>query len=183
MPLGGLFYRLLAQGDEVECGLQRVAERHSVEYRPRVEILTQDHSHLPYAGDSPDLGVVVAEQVLRDAQQGLEHQGAVSAKTGKASMRRSASCRTTSGSGLGSSFLKQAPPNSERTCAGSAALPAPRKRRSTSLANHPLAHLYRLGPLAVALQGPYHMHAGAQDTEGHRERDSSTPLRENLRSA
>ena len=55
MPLGGPFYELLAQGGEVECGLKRVGERHSVEYRPGVEILTQDYAHLPEAGDRLDL--------------------------------------------------------------------------------------------------------------------------------
>ena len=56
--------------------VQWVGERHPVEYSPRVEILTQDHGHLPEAGDRPDLGVVVAEQVLADAPQGFEHHGA-----------------------------------------------------------------------------------------------------------
>ena len=51
--------RLLAQSGEVEFGVQRVGERHPVEYRPGVEILTQDHGHLPEAGDRPELGVVV----------------------------------------------------------------------------------------------------------------------------
>jgi hypothetical protein len=37
--------------------VQRVGERHPVEYRTRVEILTQDHGHLPQAGDCPDLWV------------------------------------------------------------------------------------------------------------------------------
>jgi hypothetical protein len=55
MPLGGPFFELLAQSGEVECGLQRVGERHPVEYSPRVEILTQDYGHLPEAGDRPDL--------------------------------------------------------------------------------------------------------------------------------
>ena len=55
MPLGGLFYELLAQGGEIECRVQRVGERHPVEYRPRVEVLAQDHAHLPEAGDRPDL--------------------------------------------------------------------------------------------------------------------------------
>jgi hypothetical protein len=50
--------------------------------------------------------------------------GAVSGKTGNASMRRSTSRRTASGSGLGSSFPAHAPPDSGRTCAGSAAVPA-----------------------------------------------------------
>ena len=57
MPLGGPFYELLAQGGEVECRVQRVGERHPVEYRPRVEILTQDYGHLSEAGDRLDLGV------------------------------------------------------------------------------------------------------------------------------
>jgi hypothetical protein len=35
--------------------VQRVGERHPIEYRPRVEILTQEHAHLPEAGDRPDL--------------------------------------------------------------------------------------------------------------------------------
>ena len=55
MPLGSPFYELLAQGGEVECGLKRVGEQHPVEYRPHIEILTQDHAHLPEAGDRPDL--------------------------------------------------------------------------------------------------------------------------------
>jgi hypothetical protein len=55
MPLGGLFYELLAQGGEVECRVQRVGERHPVEYRPRVEIRTQDHTHLPEADGRPVL--------------------------------------------------------------------------------------------------------------------------------
>ena len=55
MPLRGPFYELLAQGGKVKCGVQRVGERYPVEYRPRVEVLTQDHGHLPEAGDSPDL--------------------------------------------------------------------------------------------------------------------------------
>jgi hypothetical protein len=50
------FYELLAQGGEVECGVERVGERHPVEHRPRVEILTQDYGHLPQTGDRPDLG-------------------------------------------------------------------------------------------------------------------------------
>jgi hypothetical protein len=76
MPLSDPFYELLAQGGEVECRVQRVGERHPVEYRPRVEILTQDHAHLPQTGDRPDLGVVVGEHVLPDAPQGFEHHGA-----------------------------------------------------------------------------------------------------------
>ena len=76
MPLGGPFYELLSQGGEVEFRVQRVGERHPVEYRPRVEILAQDHANLPEAGDRPDLGVVVGEHVLPDAPQGLEHHGA-----------------------------------------------------------------------------------------------------------
>src|SRR5215213_5029458 len=76
MPLSDPFYELLAQGGEVECGLQRVDERHPVEHRPRVEIFTQDHTHLPEAGDCPDLSVVVGEHVLPDAPQGFEHHGA-----------------------------------------------------------------------------------------------------------
>jgi hypothetical protein len=51
MTLGGPFYELLAQGGEVEGGVQRVGERHPVEYHTRIEILTQDHAHLPEAGD------------------------------------------------------------------------------------------------------------------------------------
>jgi hypothetical protein len=47
MPLGGPFYELLSQGGEVEFRVQRVGERHPVEYCPRVEILAQDHGHLP----------------------------------------------------------------------------------------------------------------------------------------
>jgi hypothetical protein len=35
--------------------VQWVEERHPVEYRTRVEVLTQDHAHLPEAGDRPDL--------------------------------------------------------------------------------------------------------------------------------
>ena len=119
--------------------VQRVGERHPVEYRPGVEILTQDHAHLPEAGDRPDLGVVVGEQVLPDPRMASSTMGPVSGKTGNASMRRSTSRRIASGSGLGSSFLRQAPPNSERTCAGSAALRAPPTRRSTSLARSRLS--------------------------------------------
>ena len=55
MTLGGSFYELLAQRGEVEFGIQRVGERHPVEYRSRVEILTQDHAHLPEAGDGPEI--------------------------------------------------------------------------------------------------------------------------------
>jgi hypothetical protein len=51
MASGGPFYKLLAQGGEVECGLKRVGERHSVEYCPHIEILTQDDANLPEAGD------------------------------------------------------------------------------------------------------------------------------------
>ena len=76
MPLSDPFYELLAQSGEVECGIQRVGERHPVEYRPRVEILTQDHAHLPQTGDRPDLGVAVGEPVLPNAPQGFEHHGA-----------------------------------------------------------------------------------------------------------
>jgi hypothetical protein len=47
----------------------------------------------------------------------------VSGSTEKARSRRSTSRRTVAGSGRGSSFLKQALANSERTCAGTAALP------------------------------------------------------------
>src|SRR5215211_9029954 len=65
--------RLLAQSGEVKFGVQRVGERHPVEYRPRVEVLTQDYAHLPEAGDRPDLGIMVGEQVLPDAPQGLKH--------------------------------------------------------------------------------------------------------------
>ena len=56
--MGDPFCELLAQGGEVEGRIQRVGERHPVEYRPRVEILTQDHAYLPEAGDRPDLGVI-----------------------------------------------------------------------------------------------------------------------------
>jgi hypothetical protein len=55
MPLGGSFNELLAQRGEVEFGVQRVGERHPVEYRSRVEMLTQDHAHLPEAGDGPEI--------------------------------------------------------------------------------------------------------------------------------
>ena len=55
MPLGGLFYEFLAQGGEVEVRVQRVGERHPVEYQPRVEALTEDHVYLPEAGECPDL--------------------------------------------------------------------------------------------------------------------------------
>jgi hypothetical protein len=133
-PLGGSFYELIAQGGEVECGVERVGERHPVEHRPRVEILTQDYGHLPQTGDRPDLGVVVGEPVLPDAPQVFEHHGPVTGKTGKASMSRSTSRRTVVGFGRGSSFLRQTLANSERTCAGSAAVPEPPTRRSTSLA-------------------------------------------------
>jgi hypothetical protein len=134
MTSGGPFCERLAQDGKVECRVQRVGERHPVEYRPRVEILTQDHAHLPETGDRPDLCVVVRKHVLPDAPQGFEHHGPVSGKSGKASMRCSTSRRTVVGSGLGSSFLRHALANSERTCAGSAAVPAPPTRRSTSLA-------------------------------------------------
>ena len=62
MPAGDPFYELLAQSGEVKLGVQRVGERYPVEYRPRFEILTQDHGHLPQAGDRPDLGVVAGER-------------------------------------------------------------------------------------------------------------------------
>ena len=55
MHLGGPFFELLAQSGEIKLGVQRVGERHPVEYRPGVEILTQDHGHLPETGDHPDL--------------------------------------------------------------------------------------------------------------------------------
>jgi hypothetical protein len=77
MPLSDLFYELLAQGGEVKLGVQRVGERHPVEYRPRFEILTQDRAHLPKAGECPDLWAsLVGEHVLPDALQGFEHHGA-----------------------------------------------------------------------------------------------------------
>jgi hypothetical protein len=57
--------------------VQRVGERHPVEYRPRFAILTQDHAHLPQAGECPDLWAsLVGEQMLPDAPQGFEHHGA-----------------------------------------------------------------------------------------------------------
>jgi hypothetical protein len=56
--------------------VQRVGERHPIEYRPRVEVLTQDYAHRSEAGDRPDLGIMVGEHVLPDAPQGLEHHGA-----------------------------------------------------------------------------------------------------------
>ena len=55
MASGGPFYELLAQGGKVEFGVQRVGERHPVEYCPRFEILTQDHANLPEAGDCPEI--------------------------------------------------------------------------------------------------------------------------------
>jgi hypothetical protein len=76
MPAGDPFYELLAQSGEVECRVQRVGERHPVEYSPRFEILTRDHAHMPEAGECPDLGVIVGEQMLPDAPQGFEHYGA-----------------------------------------------------------------------------------------------------------
>jgi hypothetical protein len=77
--------------------------------------------------------------VLPDPRRASSTTGPVSGKTGKASMRRSTSRRTVVGSGLGSSLLRHAPPNSERTCAGRAAVPAPPTRRSTSLARSRLS--------------------------------------------
>jgi hypothetical protein len=77
MTLGGSFYELLTQNSKVEFGVQRVGERHPVEYSPRVEILAQDHAHLPQAGECPDLWAsLVGEHVLPDALQGFEHHGA-----------------------------------------------------------------------------------------------------------
>jgi len=55
MTLGGSFHELLTQDSKVEVGVKRVDERDPVEYRPRVEILTQYRAHLPEAGDRPDL--------------------------------------------------------------------------------------------------------------------------------
>ena len=58
--------------------VQRIGERHSIEYHPHIEILTQDHAHLPEAGECPDLWAsLVGEQVLPDAPQGLDHDGPV----------------------------------------------------------------------------------------------------------
>ena len=72
-------------------GSSGLGKRHPVEYRPRVEILTQDHAHLPETGDRPDLGVVVEEHVLPDAPQSAEHHGTRERQTGKASMGNSTS--------------------------------------------------------------------------------------------
>jgi hypothetical protein len=49
IPSGGPFYELLTQSGEVKFGVQRVGERHPVEYHPHIEILAQDHAHLPEA--------------------------------------------------------------------------------------------------------------------------------------
>ena len=76
MTLGGSFYELLTQDSKVEVGVKRVDERRPVEYRPRVEILTEG-PRLP-ARDGRQLrslGVVVGEQVLPEAPQGLETTG------------------------------------------------------------------------------------------------------------
>jgi hypothetical protein len=61
--------------------------------------------------------------VLPDPRRASSTTGPVSGSTGKARSRRSTSRRTVAGSGRGSSFLKQALANSERTFAGTAALP------------------------------------------------------------
>src|SRR5215218_1413961 len=66
----------LLQRGEFERGVQWVGERHPVEHGSWVKVLAQDHAHLPQAGDGPNLGVVVGEQVLSDAPQGLEHHRA-----------------------------------------------------------------------------------------------------------